>query len=307
MTAKDILKLMRDVAEGKPVTLPPGIWGTLLQEAFYHPHMVQEVEFLVGQPAHDIVVLVSGGLDSSAAYFMAKRRARGEAIPVYCKIRTGYEDLELRALEKLGIDPLILDFSDFTHNRERYGYMIPGRNLLFIMAASELLDKGGEIWLSATEGEIKPRGGDKSWQFWGALNAVLGTRPYPVRVYFPFSGWSKTDIVRWWLKNVNEANILDTLSCQEGKSIHCGACQACFRRWVAFVNNGIAQDEKWLSPPPNLNDPLINKKIREAVRVHCRGYALAHEEISIVAAKDIINALNKSGINAAFVARNGDQ
>lgn len=234
---------MKDAAKGRPITLPPGIWGTLLQEAFCHPDMAQEVELITGQPSHDIVVLVSGGLDSSAAYFMAKKQGRGEVVPIYCKIHTGYEDLELRALEKLGIDPLILDFSDFKHNRRRYGYLIPGRNLLFIMAASEFLDKGGEIWLSATEGELKLRGGDKSWQFWGALNAVLGARPYPVRVHFPFSGWSKTDIVGWWLKNVNEASILDTLSCQEGGNIHCGACQACFRRREApqldiFMDSG---------------------------------------------------------------------
>ena len=39
-----------------------------------------------------------------------------------------------------------------------------------------------------------------------------------------------------------------TVSCYSDTAIHCGSCPSCFKRYVAFTNNGIEFD--------TLNDPI---------------------------------------------------
>lgn len=55
-------------------------------------------------------------------------------------------------------------------------------------------------------------------------------------------------------------NLLDTWSCHKGtRTVHCGHCSACFRRFVAFELNGI--EEEWEVDPrqTKLSDDYYEK------------------------------------------------
>jgi 7-cyano-7-deazaguanine synthase in queuosine biosynthesis len=59
----------------------------------------------------------------------------------------------------------------------------------------------------------------------------------------PFFHMTKTQMVEWYLKmNLPKDALLSTRSCYSPGDLPCGACAACFRRWVAFINNGLSEE-----------------------------------------------------------------
>ena len=285
-----VIEQMQRAQAGQPILLPPHpLWAALYQESFTQRNLQGEVQFRSPDTESPIVVLVSAGLDSTVAYHRAVRTGR-PVQAIFCRLKNGYEQRERQALEILGI-PYQEYGVDVVHHAEQFGYVIPGRNLLFCLIGADALPMGGEVWLSAVSGEIKAWGGDKSERFVGLLNHVLGMRPYPVRVECPTAHETKADLVRWWLdSDLPLAQLHATYSCHRGGEKHCGECQACFRRWVAFACNGL--EAEWETDPhASLADSAVQRRLAEARAIKKRGYALATESVSVRDAEQILKVV----------------
>ena len=61
-----------------------------------------------------------------------------------------------------------------------------------------------------------------------------------IHVGSPFYHMDKTEMVEWYIKKgFSTARLRATVGCYTSDEGHCGNCPACFRRFVAFMNNGV--------------------------------------------------------------------
>ena len=201
----------------------------------------------------DIVVLVSGGQDSTIAYHYAQSQTNNvRALYVDCD--QPYRWKELRALENLGI-PFTRVRADVctsalnvcaTPERQE----IPGRNLLLAYYGSLI---GKEVWLSALENELWESHTDKTHEFFYMASALLTSVMKNVRretkIKTPFEQRTKSDVIDLGLDvlGLTPDYLKQTTSCYDPNLWNCGRCLACFKRWVSWVNNGI--EEEFALPP----------------------------------------------------------
>jgi len=199
------------------------------------------------------VLLFSGGLDSFIAWHYLKKPAclyfvlnhrysfvERERINVLCKETKD----ELRVIEIYNIK---------LEKIEEDNGNIPLRNLYLAAYATNYADN---IHLVVQQGEKTMP--DRSFEFLNLLNRTLraGLGSSRIRVDTPFFNRTKTDMVRWYIDEGYDADILkNTWSCYEPLSdssldeiVPCGECSACFRRWVAMFLNKI--EERYVVSPP---------------------------------------------------------
>lgn len=189
------------------------------------------------------ILLFSGGLDSFIAWHYLNHP------PVlFMKAGQSYEKKELATVKyfsKLYKDmELHIDKSINISTWEESNHYIPYRNVFFTMVASlyaPVVYLVGILGDSVNDNNLDAT--KKMGIFYNNFNNN------PVIVTSPFYKMSKSQIVKWYLeKGLPLSDLLRTRSCYDkGTSGHCGKCGSCFRRWVAFENNGI--HEKYDSPP----------------------------------------------------------
>jgi len=190
------------------------------------------------KPEKEIAVLVTGGLDSSALYYMAEKQHENVKA-FYVDIGQPYRDKELDALRKMGIKFKLISSGLNINPSKFWKHIIPGRNLYFLTLVAEQLEFGGEIWFGATDGEMPLLGGDKSVSFINYCDTLFARLPFKVALKVPLSEMTKTDIVAWFKEN-NLVDKLDlTISCFDEDGGHCGKCQACLRKALAYTANGL--------------------------------------------------------------------
>lgn len=194
------------------------------------------------------VLLFSGGLDSLCLWFWL-----GKPLPYYAEIGHRYEERELETISRLEqVLPLNVQRGGrlFLGDVEAADAHIPLRNQMLLEVGA--LDTGAdEINLGALRGESSP---DKSGIFFRRMTALLSSQMGKrVRVLAPARHLTKTALVRHTLARFPGVRPLLglTRSCYapdlpEGV-VGCGACMACFRRWVALSLNGM--EESYLSSP----------------------------------------------------------
>lgn len=208
--------------------------------------------------AKKIVVLHSGGIDSTVMYRLAKDDIRNEVIPVYFDIGHEYAWKEKEVLPP---ETIIYDMSWFQakgRGKEGNGMnniFIPGRNMMFvtIVACKHLPD---EIWLGALMGEIHKQATDKNLEYLYRQNDILNYVLSPfgnVKVVFPFveRKWGKLDVVRWAVQNGMQQDILNSSSCMSGEPGKCGRCGVCLRRAGIFPQVGMIEHfnvNPWTAP-----------------------------------------------------------
>ena len=211
-----------------------------------------------------IIVPLSGGLDSLVAYSRAVESGE-ETRAYYVALNSTYREAELHALSEMGMSFRYLDYSFFPQGWKPYetswAHIMPLRNLLVICAIAESVsDRSGKLWLGATEGEIPDQGGDKSLRFFEATSFILDSFPIKHKLQFPLRYETKTDLVTWWLETNHSVDILlKSITCQDPTPtfMACGACHACFNRWVAFRNNDLKE--------PMVTDPKSVQKNADKV------------------------------------------
>ena len=151
------------------------------------------------------VLLFSGGLDSFILWHLL-----GYPTPVYVTLGHKYEQQELATIERLGIDIVRLAGPQVGQLEQADGH-IPQRNLLLATTAAAALQPD-IIYLGAVRGETSR---DKSGRFLGRTSRLLSFCEQPVKVLAPARRWTKTQLVRRYLRRLPDGitYLLATRSC----------------------------------------------------------------------------------------------
>ncbi len=196
------------------------------------------------------VLLFSGGLDSFILWHLLDKPAT-----LYCLLGHRYEKREYGTIQRLAAFCPELE-PRFTA-RIRCGSLedtatghIPFRNLALTIAAA--WEGYSTIILGALAGETSR---DKSRRFARDAARLLSYLEEPsLTIALPARGLTKRELVRLFLRRFPEKRDLlrMTSSCyhvadDDQHYAGCGACIACFRRWVAMSLNGI--EEAYLNDP----------------------------------------------------------
>jgi len=205
-----------------------------------------------------IVILHSGGLDSTVMWRLAKEDIRNEVIAVYFDIGHEYAWKEKARLPS---DAHVHDMTWFqAEGRGKQGnamnnIFIPGRNMMFatIAACKYVPD---EIWMGALMGEIHDQATDKNLEYLHRQNEILDYVLSPfgkVKVVFPFveRGWGKLQVTQWGVQNSMQQEILSSSSCMSGEEGNCGRCGVCLRRAGIFPQFNMHEHynvDPWTAP-----------------------------------------------------------
>lgn len=194
-----------------------------------------------------IIVLHSGGLDSTLMYELAKLES-SDVTPVYFDIGHEYAYKEKACLPKETHIHDMTWFSAQGKSKDGNGMgsiFIPGRNMMFAtLAACKYVPD--EIWLGALMGEIHASATDKNIQYQYRQNDLLDYVLSPfgnVKVVFPFveRGWGKLQVTAWGVANGFSHIIEKSSSCMSGESGSCGHCGVCVRRAGIFPQLGLKE------------------------------------------------------------------
>ena len=206
-----------------------------------------------------VAVLASGGLDS--AILVAHLAGEGRQVtPVYVRFGLAWEDVEARHLERFltslpspHVEPLILldlpvadiygahwsvtgkDVPDDSSPDE--AVYLPGRNLLLLAKSSVWCALNGipTIALGTLAANPFP---DADREFFAGFSALAGRAlDRQLEVVTPFAGRAKHEVIE-----LGRDLALDlTFSCIAPRSErHCGRCNKCAERRLAFRELGIA-------------------------------------------------------------------
>ncbi len=209
--------------------------------------------------ADAVAVLASGGLDS--AILVAHLASEGsEVTPIYVRFGLAWEDVEtgylkrfLASLPNSNVKPLIvLDLPIADVYGQHWGMTgqgvpddgspdeavyLPGRNLLLLAKSSVWCALNGipTIALGTLAANPFP---DADREFFTSFSALAGRAlGCPLAVVTPFAGHAKQEVLE-----VGRQLALDlTFSCIAPRSeLHCGRCNKCAERQLAFSELGIA-------------------------------------------------------------------
>ena len=80
----------------------------------------------------------------------------------------------------------------------------------------------------------------------GEIDGIKKKIRKPLEIWSPYrAGLSKSDLIRIGEKNLG-LDIFKTWSCYESKKFHCGKCESCNNRKIAFTTAGIKDQTKYL-------------------------------------------------------------
>jgi 7-cyano-7-deazaguanine synthase len=150
---------------------------------------------------------------------------------------------------------VLTDFKKRIPSRFDYSIVVPIRNAIFLTIAS-----GWAFSLGAQLVAFGAHKGDQNYpdcrpSFSRKLQSALNEGEADgiqhgfrraIKVWSPFSeGFSKSDLLRIGYKILGE-RIFKTWSCYSSKKIHCGSCESCVNRKLAFKRAKIRDKTKYL-------------------------------------------------------------
>jgi 7-cyano-7-deazaguanine synthase len=214
--------------------------------------------------ADAVAVLASGGLDSAilVAHLASKGR---EVTPIYVRFGLAWEDVEARHLERFlaslpnpDVKPLIvldLPVADIygahwsvtgqdvpDHGSPDEAVYLPGRNLLLLAKSSVWCALNGipTIALGTLAANPFP---DADTEFFADYSALAGRAlGCPLEVVTPFAGRAKHEV----LEIGRQLELELTFSCIAPRSErHCGRCNKCAERQLAFSELSIADTTEY--------------------------------------------------------------
>jgi 7-cyano-7-deazaguanine synthase len=218
-----------------------------------------------------IAVLLSGGLDSAVLLMDAARSA--PVAPLYVSVGFAWEEEERRMIERLLRSPAVARFtvaplaslsfdmrdvyppSHWALRGEPPAFDTPdadvyidGRNITLLSKASIYMARHGlaRVLMGQLAGNPFP---DASPGFFGAMARALSIGlAAPIDVGAPFTGKSKTDVIRLGAELGVPFEL--TLSCmQPSGGQHCGRCSKCRERRDAFLDAGVADPTPYRIKP----------------------------------------------------------
>ena len=254
---------------------------------------------------YKLVILLSGGLDSSVAYHYAIKEKGYQPEDILCSwfdINQPYNKKEKDSLDKIGVPyktismDLIREEFNNIPTPDFPNQIIPGRNLIFATIAASF---GERIWLMALDGEthLQTIERDKSTKFFedttNLLTYIFNVKREKTIIESPFLHLSKTDVVKWAKENIGEDFIKATSTCYDENMHNCGKCSTCFKRWLAMKNNDI--EEIYNANPWESNDA------KELIEKYKKAYST--QDFSHYTKKRIeetFNALKKEGVEIEY-------
>lgn len=219
--------------------------------------------------ADKAIVLVSGGLDSSVALWIAKSNGwRLYGITFNYHMRN---EREIEAAEKLakaaGVEayrvielPFLRELRDMEINRENLltkatdkidTAYVPGRNAIFYSIAASWAEVLGARWIvGGHHNDDFLRFPDSKPEYFQVLNQAfrMGTilkGPDRYQVVTPLIGMNKTQVVSRALQLNVPVHL--TWSCYEKSQQPCGQCHACTSRRKAFSENGLRDPADYIT------------------------------------------------------------
>lgn len=204
------------------------------------------------------LLLYSGGMDSFIAWHYL-----GQPSTLYVDLGHLYRANEIGAIANT--IPETKRIVCHTVGRyEKQDAEIPLRNLFLSMFAA--LEGAEKIWLIVQKDEMTVLDRTEKFLYSSSdmLTQLLGKS---IIVDSPFKEMDKTEMVAWYLKNVGDIGaLLLTVGCFYERMGHCGNCGACFRRFVAFKNNGISPGY------------VLSEEIRKYYRERLNKYSVERQE-----------------------------
>lgn len=202
-----------------------------------------------------VYIPMTGGMDSTTLFKMGVESGY-PVRPIYFDFGQPYAKDEMAYARKLvGEADLDLEVVRYKIDFERHSYIMLGRNAIIIFWIAKLMrerKEWGEIWFGNLAGESPKYGGDKSRKFFNDIQMLLAYQGDNVRVCNPLIGMDKPDEVVYWMKR-NIKTLEETVTCLSDDSPDCGHCQSCFKKWCAFIVNGI-----------DIRDRFKSKDIKES-------------------------------------------
>jgi 7-cyano-7-deazaguanine synthase in queuosine biosynthesis len=235
-----------------------------------------------------LAIGVSGGLDSTAAYYFAQRKFATPADAIRCvffDLGQPYADKERRALQGTGIpfEEVSLPLVTFQGSRPTpEAQIIPARNLVI---ASWLGAVAHTAWVVGTANDMAGHTPDKCPAFYQtASRAITQATGRFVTVATPFASWSKQKIIQWAIREGLDVEIGNTVSCYHPTLWRCGACKVCVERYLSFWLAGHETGRQYDEFPPAsaacralreryraaLAEYDFSRYPRERVRLHLR-------------------------------------
>jgi len=205
-----------------------------------------------------VYLAISGGMDSFTLHNMLMESGT-KFESVFFNIGDDSHVLERKVIGNLIKTPII-DLSLEQWKFERHDYILSGRNVVIILLlAHSMQQRGhwGEIWMGNLQGESPDFGGDKSRRFFNDMNILLAMSGYDARIVNPLIGFDKFDEVVYWKDRGRVDELIATKSCFSDIYFNCGQCQSCFRKYIAFLYNGI--DIGDIFEQPMKFEPYIEK------------------------------------------------
>ena len=221
-----------------------------------------------------VVVVYSGGLDSTVALYLAVHNYGAENVKaISFNYQSKHNDEEFKRAENtcktLGVELSRIDLSSVSKHLKSdllktggeipEGHyeqsnmkqtVVPFRNGIMLSIACGIAESHGAKYVMlgnhAGDHEIYP---DCRATFITAMNEAMAYGTYDnINIASPFVTYSKADIVvegsRLGVDWVN------TYSCYKGGEVHCGKCSTCFERREAFWLAGVDDPTEYLDKTP---------------------------------------------------------
>jgi 7-cyano-7-deazaguanine synthase len=205
-----------------------------------------------------VVVLVSGGMDSTTLLWYAVKERGLDVIPVFFKYGQRHKRQEyLSAVHQCTRLDLVvktyeinLPFAgsaltdskipmptihEVMHDRQPITY-VPFRNTILLGSACSLAEGFGAHYVMYGA-QLRDMYGywDCTEEYLKKFNDLISlNRNFAIQVEAPLVLLSKADIVLRAMRL--GVNLSDTYSCYKGGEIHCGACPTCYERRRAFID-----------------------------------------------------------------------
>ena len=219
------------------------------------------------------VIVFSGGVDSvcSASYLKSKFDLYGisfsygqKANKEISTAKSFAKKLGLKKHKIVDIDfmkELYGDSNVLTSSKRKipskfdYSIVVPIRNAVFLSIAS--------AWAFTLNASLVAYGahtGDKNYPDCrpiftkkletsfnqGEIDGINAGLRKKIEIWSPFKeGLSKSDLLKIGLKKIGE-DVFKTWSCYSSGKFHCGVCESCNNRKIAFKKSGIADKTKYL-------------------------------------------------------------
>ena len=221
-----------------------------------------------------MILLFSGGMDSFVAYHYLNKPKT-----LYVDLGHRYMTHEVDMVKKL-IPKTIIDTRLNLADWEQKDANIPLRNAFLIMIASKY-DR--DVVLVVQRGEMNIP--DRSVYFFNNFGEWLTFLWGDKRsISTPFFHMTKTQMVEWYLKmDLSIKELISTRSCYSPGELPCGNCAACFRRWVAFINNDLHEEyENSITKYSGIENYIEKMKLRKYDKLRTEETFTALRKVGII-------------------------